>query len=312
MDDIQFTLPSEVTITSARDHLTKHGWATIPSVLTPTQTSMILTRLWTAHSRATTRGDASHLPHLDPNASNIRVFHLLEHDPIFRWLIAHPLAISLVTAILGPHFLISNFTANIALPGSQSMALHSDQSIVVPPPWVETWALNVIWCLSDVHKDNGATLFIPGSNAYTTPGDVPPNAPELLVPFEAKAGSVILMDGRVWHTSGANVTKDEQRALLFGYYTKGWLRQQVNWTAKMSEGLKAGLSDELKEWLGLGDTANTGRAGDIVYNYLGRQFPRKGEGVVEGKGEGEGEGKARQEEAVVQQPVASHAAGVAV
>lgn len=268
--------PFDTSVVEAtRDHLKREGWAIVPNVLTESEASNVLKRLWAAKEAGTARGDETHLPHLDPNESNVRVFYLLELDEIFRELIAHPLAITLVKDILGPHFLISNFTANVARPGSRSMALHSDQSIVVPAPWHETWALNVIWCLTDVHKDNGATLFIPGSNQYTTQADVPNNAPELLTPFEAKAGSIILMDGRVWHTSGSNVTASEERALLFGYYTKGFLRQQVNWTAKMSEEMKGQLSEELKEWLGLGPTANTGRAGDIVYNYLEKQYPKK-------------------------------------
>ena len=281
MGSLSPSQPDPTTIDTAREHLQREGWAVIPNVLTEAETSHVLKRLWAAKEAAATRGDSTHLPHLDPNESNIRVFFLLELDAIFRELIAHPLAISLVKDVLGPHFLISNFTANIALPGSQSMALHSDQSIVVPPPWHEAWALNVIWCLSDVHNENGATLFIPGSNRYTNPSDVPGDAPDLLVPFEATAGSIILMDGRVWHTSGANVTQSEERPLLFGYYTKAFLRQQVNWTAKLSDEIKGQLSEELKEWLALGVSANTGRAGDIVYNYLQKQYPKSVEEDVE-------------------------------
>lgn len=70
----------------------------------------------------------------------------------------------MVKSVLGEGFLISNFTANIARPGSQSMALHSDQSLDFPDPWKDIWALNAIWCLTDVTKENGATLHIPGSN----------------------------------------------------------------------------------------------------------------------------------------------------
>ena len=126
-----------------------------------------------------------------------------------------------------------------------------------------------------VYKENGSTLYIPGSNKYITREDIPSDAPERLVPFEAKAGSIILMDGRVWHTSGSNVTQDQDRALLFGYYSAGFLRQQVNWTAKLSQELKDSLSEDLKQWLGLGPIANTGRAGNITYNYLEKQYPKE-------------------------------------
>lgn len=48
-------------------------------------------------------------------------------------------------SVLGDGMIVSSFTANIARPGSESMALHSDQSLVFPDPWKDVWALNVIW-----------------------------------------------------------------------------------------------------------------------------------------------------------------------
>jgi fumagillin biosynthesis dioxygenase len=260
---------------SARAHLKEEGLAIIPDILTIDESSSILARLWKAKEAAEQRGDPTYLPHLDPNASNVRVFYLMELDKVFRDLISHPVAIDMVNSVLGENFLISNFTANIARPGSGSMALHSDQSIVVPDPWMEPWAINAIWCLTDVYKDNGATLYIPGSNKYVHRSDIPDDAPDRLVPFEAKAGSLILMDGRVWHTSGPNVTKDQDRALLFGYYSAGHLRQQVNWTAKMSKELQDSLSEDLKRWLGLGPVGNIGMSGAITYNYLTKQYGKE-------------------------------------
>ena len=94
----------------------------------------------------------------------------------------------------------------------------------------------------------------------------------LLQPFEAKAGDVILMDGRVWHTSGTNTTTDQDRALMFGAYSAPFLRQQVNWTAKLAPELQSTLSEEMRTWLGLGAIANTGKTGGINYNYLSKQY----------------------------------------
>lgn len=121
-------------------------------------------------------------------------------------------------------------------------------------------------------KENGATLYIPGSNKIVTRDEVPENAPELLVPFEAKAGDIIAMDGRVWHTSGSNVTEDQDRALLFGYYTRPQIRQQVNWTAKLPSEIQETLSPEQKSLLGLDPVANLGLTADL--RYLSQQYPQ--------------------------------------
>ncbi|MFT3801125.1 MAG: phytanoyl-CoA dioxygenase family protein [Burkholderiaceae bacterium] len=246
----------------ARSALLEHGWCVVPDVLTGARAAEILERLWQAAREYRRRGNDTHIATLDPNASNVRVFELLELDAAFRELIQHPLALELVRTLLGPDFLISNFTANIARPGSGSMSLHSDQALVVPEPWLQPWSINVIWCLTDVCFENGATLFIPGSHEVTRLAELGDEPLARLRPFEAKAGSVIAMDGRIWHTSGANITADQDRALLFGYYSRSFLRGQVNWNASLSADVQAGLSPALRVLLGLAPSANVsvGRA----------------------------------------------------
>jgi ectoine hydroxylase-related dioxygenase (phytanoyl-CoA dioxygenase family) len=255
----------------ARAMLADEGWCRVPNVLDAAGATEALSRLWSAAAESERRGAPTFLPMLDPNASNVRVFYLLELDPLFRALIGHPIAVEVVREVLGPDFMISNFTANIARPGSKSMALHSDQSIVVPEPWLQPWAVNIIWCLTDVSFANGATLYIPGSHRWTTRAAVPPDAPARLRPFEAKAGDILVMDGRLWHTSGANVTQGDDRALLFGYYTAPFLRSQVNWNAALSAETRASLDPQMRAWLGLDLAANVGRAGDL--RFLEHQFP---------------------------------------
>jgi ectoine hydroxylase-related dioxygenase (phytanoyl-CoA dioxygenase family) len=252
-------------LASAKLQLKEEGWCVLPDVLDARRSGQALDRLWAAEAESRRRGVSTFMPVLDPNPSNVRVFYLLELDALFRDLIQQPVAVEMVQSLLGRNFLISNFTANIARPGSKSMALHSDQSLVVPEPWVQPWGMNIIWCLTDVSFENGATLFIPGSHRWQTRADVPPDAHKRLRPFEAKAGSIIAMEGRIWHTSGANVTPDQDRALLFGYYTRPFLRQQVNWNAGLSDETQASLSPQMRQWLGLDLAANTGETADLRY-----------------------------------------------
>jgi 5-dehydro-6-demethoxyfumagillol dioxygenase len=247
---------SEFGLDAATAALHAQGFAIVPGVLSRERCDDIRARLWRAAGESERRGAPTRNIGIDPNEHNVRVFNLLDLDPVFVELIAHPLAVALVTSLLGDGFLISNFTANIALPGAQSMHLHSDQSIVVPEPWLEPWSINIIWCLNDVHAANGATRYLPMSHTLTRACELPADSRAQMLPFEAEAGSIIVMDGRVWHTSGANVTRDEERALLFGYYSRDFLRPQTNWNAALSATTIATLSPQMQQWLGLGPTAN--------------------------------------------------------
>jgi ectoine hydroxylase-related dioxygenase (phytanoyl-CoA dioxygenase family) len=83
-------------------------------------------------------------------------------------------------------------------------------------------------------------------------------------PLIAPAGSIVAMDGRVWHTSGANVTRDEDRALLFGYYSADFLRPQVNWNALLSQETQRDLDPWMRGRLGLDAIANVRVAAEVL------------------------------------------------
>jgi ectoine hydroxylase-related dioxygenase (phytanoyl-CoA dioxygenase family) len=248
----------------AQGALRADGVAVIEGVLTRDEALHARAALLEAAAESERRGVATFMPALDPNAANIRVFNLLDLHAIFRELILHPVATAMVRALLGEHFAISNFTANIARPGSRSMSLHSDQSLVVPEPWLAPWSMNIVWCLDDVTRENGGTLYLPGSQHITRRAEVPANPLPRMQAFTAPRGSIVAMDGRVWHTSGANVTRDAERALLFGYYSADFLRPQVNFNAMLSAETQARVSPELFARLKLGPDANSRVGGEII------------------------------------------------
>ncbi|HEY3888702.1 MAG TPA: phytanoyl-CoA dioxygenase family protein [Caulobacteraceae bacterium] len=251
-------------VSTAKTQLQREGFAIIPGVLDPARCEDLRVRLWRAADESERRGAPTRNLGIDPNEHNVRVFNLLDLDPVFVELIQHPLAIDMVSSLLGPRFLISNFTANIALPGSKSMKPHSDQSIVVPEPWFQPWSMNIIWCLNDVHLANGATLYLPMSHKIAWAREAPDDPRAGMQPFKAPAGAVIAMDGRLWHTSGANETEAEERAMLFGYYARDFIRPQTNWNAALSAATIASLSPRMHGWLGLGPTANIGLAAPLA------------------------------------------------
>lgn len=192
------------------------------------------------------------MEYLDPGGHNVRVYDLIEYDRVFADLVRHPSVIPYVAHLLDGDLSVSNFSANIALPGSRSMNVHNDQSTVMPEPWPTRFTMNAIWCLDDTDEANGATRYLPGSHRVSCFADLPDDAEASMRPFDAPAGAVILMDGRLWHTSGQNTTTDRERALLFAFYARSFLRHQNNWGASLSRATKDRLDPQLKEWLGLG------------------------------------------------------------
>jgi len=244
--------------------LKSDGFAILPNVLSPAEAAEARSRLDAAAIESERRGVPTHYD-IDPNDRNIRVFGLLDLDGFFRDLILHPTAASLVASLVGDDFMISNFTANIALPGSQSMKLHSDLSIVLPEPWFHPWSMNIIWCLDDVYPDNGATRYVPGSHTAKWRSELGADPEARLRPFEAPAGSIVAMDGRMWHTSGANITADVKRRMLFGYYSANFIRPQTNWNALLSPETISRVKPELSLRLGLGPDANTLLAAPLAF-----------------------------------------------
>jgi len=232
-------------------HFEEHGFAILPDVLSAAEVASARAALVASASASEARGMPTRLEALDPGGCNVRIYELVEHAAIFGELALHPQLLPLVDALLDEDALLSNFTANIALPGSRSMNPHCDESTVMPEPWHTMYTLNAIWCLDDTDEGNGATRYLPGSHHITCFADVPEDPARGMKAFEAKAGSVILMHGRMWHTSGANVSDDRERALLFAFYARSFLRPQCNWNRSLSRETRRGLSPELKERLGM-------------------------------------------------------------
>jgi hypothetical protein len=148
----------------------------------------------------------------------------------------------------GLAILLSNISANITGPGGGEMVLHADQ-IYMPEPWSGVQGMNVAWCVDDFSDENGATRIVPGSHLLNRkPRDEELTADS--VPLEAPAGTMVVMEGRVWHKTGWNRTRDSRRAGIFAWYTLPIYRTQENWFLSLNPSMRQFASDTMRTLLG--------------------------------------------------------------
>ncbi len=194
---------------------------------------------------------------VDVNDRSVRVLHLLDEHPAFADMVDDPTVRELVSSVLGERYLLSSLSANISLPGSESMGMHNDLMAVLPEPWLAPYGTNLFICLDDMDEENGATRYLPGSHLFTTNDMASHDDLERTVAIPAAAGSVVAMDGRLWHTSGANRSADRSRRILIAFYVASFIRTQYNWNALLSEPAKGALTPGVRQLLGL-DEGNMG------------------------------------------------------
>lgn len=240
---------------TAKRNLGEHGIAILTDVLNPAEIARVKAAVWRGVEADRQTGvQLTGFARIDPDERNIRLFNLIGKDQVFRELVEHPTARAMAEHLLGPKVRLSNFTANITGPGSGSMGMHADQGYVTAP-WPR-WplAVNVGWAVDDFTVENGATRVVPGSgNAEHGPewGQGSRDA----VPLTCPAGSIFVLDGRVWHQTGPNTTQDQRRIGMFAYYVRPFILPQVVWQDHVPPPLRETLTPGLRDLLGFGERA---------------------------------------------------------
>ncbi len=117
--------------------------------------------------------------------------------------------------ILQRPFRLFQLSGRDPLPGFGLQGLHADWLTRSPgSPFVVVTAL---WLLDDFTKENGATRIVPGSHLNPRPMPKSMQAPKSHHPDErvitARAGSVLVLNGHLWHSGRKNESESSRRVL---------------------------------------------------------------------------------------------------
>lgn len=122
--------------------------------------------------------------------------------------------------------IISSTVAFRVKPGGEQQALHRDDSDFHARPCDWPMMIGCLTALSRTHKNNGATLVIPGSHLWEDPHRIP--LVEEAIPGELEPGDALMFVGNLYHAAGANLTEDEYREVAGIFLAKGYYRQAEN------------------------------------------------------------------------------------
>lgn len=127
----------------------------------------------------------------------------------------HPHILAAAAHLLGPEFHVRDVHGRNPRPGHGQQGLHADWP--ARPPGAPTVILTALWPLDDFTADNGATRLVPGTHLLHR--QIPralaqPHArhPDELV-LTAPAGSLLLLNGHVWHSGRSNDSSGPRRAV---------------------------------------------------------------------------------------------------
>jgi ectoine hydroxylase-related dioxygenase (phytanoyl-CoA dioxygenase family) len=173
---------------------------------------------------------------------------LLEQDP--SMIQGGALVEQLVTEALGENWISNSLIASIALKGGVPQALHQDQDIALDSRSPLT--INVMSVITDLDETTGGTLIIPGSHRTLSDlvrdqrpaGKLPP-----AINLDAEAGTVVITDGRLIHSTGINHTETPRIVMLNGMQHPV-IRQQENWMLSVKPQVLRRASPKLLQRMG--------------------------------------------------------------
>ena len=164
-------------------------------------------------------------PDFVKNGKEARPRGLLNHDQSFVPYLCEPHLAGALGALLGPHYLAQDCGVATGM-GTLRRGLHCDwpynQDDDICAKLFESLhqgpvLINTMWMLTPFTEANGATAVVPGSHRY---GKSPPAEVDRFARYPTElqatgeAGSVLMLDGRTWHSIMPNNSGKRRTCLI--------------------------------------------------------------------------------------------------
>jgi len=212
-----------------REKFLRNGYVLLPNLLGPDLVERIAATL----SKAVGPYDSDRLPlHKLVDEKRLHFPVRLEGALLEPGLWAHPVLEFLLNTLLGPEYLIDNFTLVVAMPGAPEMHLHRDFPPLfpneVPTETLPVYAVSMIVPLIATDEYTGTTRLAADSMASEiVDGELVPPPREWVDPH-VPLGGAVLMDYRLWHRGAAN-RSDRPRPVLYLNFTRDWFTDSRNY-----------------------------------------------------------------------------------
>ena len=196
------------------------GWCVLDSIIPADQVSAIRESIIATTAKHRNPNAPPHIGH---------VSGIINHDQSIAPYLADERLMTLLKAVLGAHVRISMTTGTINESGNSRGDWHADWPFNqrnaghFPAPYPDIVAhITTIWMLVPFTVESGGTLVISGShrmdNNPTGDNGVDPTAPySTEINAIGAAGSVLVMDSRLWHATAPNTTSDPRVAIVIRY-----------------------------------------------------------------------------------------------
>ncbi len=157
---------------------------------------------------------------------------LFKKTRAFDDLYVNPVVLSVIEAVLAGNFerhrfdlwggvaQLSSTMLKDVVPREAPRYFHQDDGLYPMDKSKTTIVVNTLLALDDFTEETGATLVVPESHKWQRPVEQDTDFRVVEMP----AGSMLLIDGSLWHNNGANTTLNRHRKALNSYYSSRLLK----------------------------------------------------------------------------------------